>query len=89
MKLKVLKVVAFAMVAIVAGVNYYGGQDKSTLSTLALANVDALANTEQTPCSGARHCKQMNSQTCWYYNINGDNNMMVSSYKNQVHEGQD
>lgn len=89
MKTKVLKVAVFALIAIAAGVNYYCGRSKVALSDLALANVDALANDEKTPCEGARHCTQMTSKQCWYYNINGDGNMMVSCYDNQVHRGQD
>ena len=59
------------------------------MSELALENVEALANTEQTPCKNGQHCSQMSNEKCWYYNINADGNMFIGCYENQVHIGQD
>ena len=89
MKNNVLKLMAAVALSMVAVYNVYSSLQENAMTELELANVEALANTEQTPCEGARHCTKMETKECWYYNINADDNMMVSSYKDQIHRGQD
>lgn len=87
-----MKVVTLSLgLLAIAGLSYWGGQENpaDTMSELALENVEALANTEQTPCENGRHCTQMENRQCWYYLINVDGNMFVGCFDNQVHQGQD
>ena len=89
MNKKVLKVAFVSAIVLVSGINVFNAQKSDTLSDIALANVEALANTEQDPCLNAMHCKKMESFKCWYYNITADENMMISYYDNHIHVGAD
>lgn len=87
-----MKVVTLSLgLLAIVGLSYFVGQENpaDTMSELALENVEALANTEQTPCKNGQHCSQMSNEKCWYYNINADGNMFIGCYENQVHIGQD
>lgn len=46
MKKKILGIIAVVAIAAIAGYNVYSAQNSDKLSTLALANVEALANAE-------------------------------------------
>ena len=48
MKRKILKIAFVATVAMVSGINVFNAQKTETLSDIALANVEALANDEGT-----------------------------------------
>ncbi len=58
MNKKVLKVAFVAALAVVSGINVLSAQKSETLSDVALAEVEALANTEQ-------GC--VNGPNCWGY----------------------
>jgi hypothetical protein len=47
MKKKILKATFVAIVGLIAGINLYNAQKTEVLSDVAMANVEALANTEQ------------------------------------------
>lgn len=54
MKSKILKIAFVAAVAMIGGINVFNAQKPETLSDVAMANVEALANNEDTapgsPC---------------------------------------
>ena len=87
MKKNIIKVALVAVVGLIAGINVFNAQKSDTLSDIALANVEALANTEQTACPNPSHCVMMDNQTCWYYIITGDNNKLPFPLANHIHEG--
>ena len=89
MKKKLLFIAAIALPVMAATVIKAYNTNKVSLGDVSLANIEALANTEDTACSNAQHCKKLDSQTCYYYVITGDNNKITSSLSNHVHEGVD
>ena len=54
MKGKILKVTIVAAFALIAGMNVYNAQKSDVMSDLALANVEALAQSEGSGSSGCR-----------------------------------
>ena len=87
MKKNMVKVALVAVVGLIAGINVFNAQKAEVLSDIAMANVEALANTEQTACPNPNHCVMMDEQTCWYYIITGDNNKLTFPLANHIHEG--
>ena len=55
MKGKILKVTIVAAFALIAGFNVYNAQKSDVMSDLALANVEALAQSEGSGSSGKQH----------------------------------
>ena len=55
MKGKILKVTIVAAFALIAGFNVYNAQKSDVMSDLALANVEALAQSEGSGSSGCRY----------------------------------
>lgn len=89
MNKKVLKVAFVSAIVLVSGINVFNAQKSDTLSDIALANVEALANTEQTACPNPSHCVMMEEKTCWYYIITGDDNKLTFPLANHIHDGID
>ena len=67
MKSNLIKVAFVVAIAMVGGINVFNAQKSETLSDVALANVEALANDEGSRCD-ERQCKSALS-TCYYYRL--------------------
>lgn len=70
MKGKILKVTIVAAFALIAGMNVYNAQKSDVMSDLALANVEALAQSEGSGSSGCRYrmasrCGVVDSSMPW------------------------
>ncbi len=85
---KMMKLAFVAVIAAVAGYNVYQSQSvMNGMSEFALANVEALANDENNPCSDPSHCFSMGGEECWYYVITGNHNQMIQKLDNHIHRG--
>lgn len=89
MKKKLLFIIAITLPVMAATVIKAYNTNKLSLGDVSLANIEALANTEDTACSNAQHCHSLNGETCYYYVITGDHNQMINPLKDHVHRGVD
>lgn len=64
MRKKLFAALAVAVVAVVTGYNVYSSQKSTTLSDLALANVEALANSGETDDRGTLYGNSAGTQFC-------------------------
>ena len=78
MKKKFIRATFVTAIAMACGINVFNAQKSETLSDVALANVEALADGEMQPtnCPGGRHlCAWINNPidgSVTYYDRNGD-----------------
>ena len=63
MKSKFVKVAFIAVIAMVSGINVFNAQKSDVLSDIALANVEALADIEDTP-TGTKYGNASGTQFC-------------------------
>ena len=80
MKKNLIKFAFVAVVAMIAGVNVLNSQKTDVLSDIAMANVEALANNENSRCAES-DCKRVNSGTCYYYNLDNLGNICETGEK--------
>lgn len=62
---KIVGVIAFAAIAVVAGWNYQQNKNEVVMSNLVLENVDALARYEDNYCPNG--CLDQSGDGCWCY----------------------
>ena len=89
MKKKLLFIAAIALPVMAATVIKAYNTNKVSLGDVSLANIEALANTEDAACKNGEHCYSTKNETCYYYTITGDHNQMVSAHDNHAHRGVD
>lgn len=89
MKKKLLFIAAVTLVIIGATVAKTYNMNKLTSSDLSFINIDALANSEESPCKNASHCTSEKLYSCFYYVITGDNNKITTELTNHIHNGVD
>lgn len=65
MNKKVMKAAFVAAIAMVSGINVFNVQKSEVLSDMALANVEALANDENTDCSGGSGYRKWKTES-WF-----------------------
>ena len=79
MKSNLFKIAFVVAIAVVGGINVFNAQKSETLSDIALANVEALANDEVSRCD-VRQCKSASS-TCYYYRLDSNGNICETGEK--------